>query len=115
DADQHREERGGAEHEAEEEPSHERPTCRKGAGRLVRRDGAYRRGAARLETLGAEHGAIGPRREGHLTRTAAVAADDVMHALRSRGGAFGLRAAAAVRAAVRIVERARLDVELQMA
>src|SRR3989441_5534173 len=72
-------------------------------------------GAARLEALGAVHGTVGPRRERNLPGAAAVAANDVVHALRPRRGALGFRATSAIGAALRLVEQALLRVELLLA
>src|SRR5689334_10169285 len=68
-----------------------------------------------LETLGAVDRPIGTRLERDLTRLAAVAADDLVHALRAGRCALGLGASAAVRASLRLVEQALLGVEVLLA
>src|SRR2546427_470732 len=57
-------------------------------------------GAARRGALGAVHGTVGPRRDRSRPGPAAVAADDVVRALRPRRGALGFRATSAIGAAL---------------
>src|SRR5213593_117693 len=72
-------------------------------------------GAARFEAVGAVDGAVGPGRERDLPGAAAVAAHDVVHALRPRRRALGFSAAPAIGAALRLVQKALLGIELLLA
>ena len=94
--------------EAREETAHRAPRSLGGELRL-------RRTATGFEAGTAVHRPVGARREGHLARLAAIAADDVVHVLRSLRRPLGLCPLPALGTTLWLVQEPFLLIELLLA